>query len=553
MPRSAVKKIASLAVAGAGLLGARYGLRTVLGPDPDIPVVAVERGELLLSVVINGQVGALHASVLVAPRVRNLQITWLAPEGSRVQTGDPVVRFDSTRQQADLQDRQSALGIAETQLERAQKELAIQEKQLGLDLLQARRNYDEMKYDAPRLADEAKFRLELAELSLQEKVEQQRADVEKATLEVQRARDQVTLSQSELDQMTLTAPIPAMVVYLEISTGTSTNKVQPGDSPYPGQPLVALPDLSEMVMRGVASEVDASGIENGKEAIVTVDAFPDRSYRARVTRKGTLAHRRDRDSKINVFDVELLLLDTDPELKPGMSASAEIQVDRLEDAVSVPLEALFEKEGKPHVYLADGSPRPVEVGRRNDRKIEVLAGLSGGERIRLVDPTAGRPERTPGRLEKAAHLETLARRPALAGVVAGAAADTGAGEARAGGIRSGTKPVSTAASPPPADAAPPPRSERPAPATPSDSRASEPPAAGAESFRVQAFASRSRLAAASVRADLEARFSLPVALDFESPYYKVRVGGGSTRTESQELQAKVRAAGYANAFIVPAN
>jgi HlyD family secretion protein len=568
MPRSAVKKIAFLTVGIAGFPAAYYAVRTVMSPAPEIPVVAVERGELLLSLVVNGHLEARQASVLTAPRVRNLQVTWLAPEGSRVKTGDPVIRFDSTRQLAELQDRQSALEIAETQLERAEKELAVQEKQLALELLQARRNYDEMKYEAPRLADEAKFKLELAELNQQAKFKQQRADVSKATLEVQRARDQVTLSQHELEQMTLTAPIPAMVVYLDITTATSTNKVQAGDTPYAGQPLVALPDLSEMVMKAASSEVDASAIASGQEAIVSVDAFPDKTYRARVTSKGTLAHRRDRDSKINVFDVELVLLDTDPELRPGMSASAEIHVDRLEDAVSVPLEALFEKAGKPRVYLADGSPRDVEVGRRNDRKIEVVTGLSGGERIRLIDPSSEREEpRGSGEPpEKASHLEALAHRPALAGVVAGAAADTVA-SALAGKTGPGpsVQPAPAGkdrldpnAEPTPAGAA------RPAPSTQRvpDDEAREPgrnavaPATSAlagklENFRVQAFASRSRAAAARVRTDLAARFGLLVELEFEDPYYKVRVDC-SSRTDCQELQANLRAAGYTTAFVVPA-
>jgi HlyD family secretion protein len=561
MSRSVVKKIGLLGVGAAACLGAWSGVRAILDRDPDIPVVAVERGELLLSLAVTGQVEARQASVLIAPRVRNLQITWLAPEGSRVQAGDPVIRFDSTRQLADLQDRKSALEIAATQLERAQKELVIQEKQLALELLQARRNYDEMKYDAPRLAEEARFKLELAELNQQAKLKQQRADVSKATLEVQRARDQVTVSQGELDQMTLAAPIPAMVVYLEIGAGGSRNKVQPGDSPYPGQPLVALPDLSQMVVKTTASEVDASAIAPGQEAIVAVDAFPDRTYRGRVTRKGTLAHRRDSDSKINVFDVDLVLLDADPELKPGMSASAQILVDRIEDAVSVPLEALFEKAGEPCVYLADGSPRSVEVGRRNDRKIEVVSGLSGGERIRLIEPVAERAESGAERRlpEKASHPEMRSRRPALAGVVARAAADTVAGArgatAPAGGTDARAETVRAAASALREDPATPParvdlpvsvqRSDAGAPATPR-------PPEGIDRCRVQVFASRSRAAAAGVRADLAARFGLPVAVEFEAPYYKVRVGDCRTRRGGEELQAQVRAAGYAAAFIVPA-
>ncbi len=391
MPRAAVKTIALLFASAVVFVGGYYGVHAFLSTAPDIPLASAKKGEFLLSIRVNGQVDARQASALVAPRVRNLQITWLAPEGSQVKPQDPVVRFNATQQQAELQDNQSALKIAETSLERAKRELAIQEKQLALELQQARRSYDELKYEAPRVADEAKLKLELAELNNQAKIEQQRADVQKATLEVQRARDKVMLAQRELDQMTLLAPIAGMVVHLEIWKGNAMSKVQAGDSPWQGQPLVAVPDLSEMIVKATVSEVDASAVEPEQEAIVTVDAFADTTYRAKVVRKGTLARRKEPNSKINVFDVELAILDVDPKLKPGMSASAQVIVQRLPDVVSVPLEAVFEKQGKPLVYLADGSPVEVQVGRRNDRDIEVTRGLQGGERICLVDPTLEEP------------------------------------------------------------------------------------------------------------------------------------------------------------------
>ncbi len=391
MRQSRLKQIALLGVVVAVLLGGYFGVQALLSTAPDIPLATANRGEFLLSTRVNGQVDARQAFALVAPRVRNLQITWLAPEGSQVKERDPVIRFNATQQQAELQDFQSALKIAETTLERAKKELTIQEKQLALELQQARRNYDELKHDAPKLAEEAKLKLELAELNHQAKLEQHRSDVEKATLEVQRARDKVALAQRELDQMTMLAPISGMVVHMEIWKGNSMSKVQAGDSPWPGQPLVTLPDLTEMIVKATVSEVDASVVAPEQEAIVTVDAFPGKTYRAKVVRKGTLARRKDPNSKINVFDVEMTILDTDPELRPGMSASAQIVVDRLQDVVSVPLEAVFEKSGKPLVYLDDRSSRDVEVGRRNDREIEIVAGLAGGERICLVNPTLEEP------------------------------------------------------------------------------------------------------------------------------------------------------------------
>ena len=395
MPRRTVKTTATLVVVAAVLVGGYYGVQAFLSTDPDIPLAPVKKGEFVLSVRVSGQVDASQAFSLVAPRVRNLQLTWLAPEGSIVKPGDPVIRFNATQQQAELQDNQSGLKIAETTLERAKKELAIQEKQLALELQQAQRNYDEMKYEAPRVAEEAKLKLELAQLNNQAKLEQQRADVEKATFEVQRARDKVMLAQRELDQMTLTAPIDGMVVHLDIWKGSAMSKVQAGDSPWPGQAIINLPDLSDMIVKATVSEVDASAIEVGQEAIVAVDAFADTTYKAKVVRKGALARRKDPNSKINVFDVEIGILEKDERLKPGMSATCQVVVERIPEVVSLPLEAVFEIEGKPVIYLANKKRKDIQVGRRNDMEIEVTAGLTGDERVCLVDPTRAK-EGLPG-------------------------------------------------------------------------------------------------------------------------------------------------------------
>ncbi|MDM7915176.1 MAG: efflux RND transporter periplasmic adaptor subunit, partial [Candidatus Eisenbacteria bacterium] len=294
-----------------------------------IPTAKVRKGDFLISLKATGEVQAKRAYTVVAPRIRNIQITWMAPEGSMVKAGDAVIRFDSSQQQADLAENQSSLQISQTALQRQKTEYEIQQKELSLELRRAQRAYDEQKHEAPKVAEEARLALELAELNAKAKLDQIEADIRKAELEVQRAEDKVDLAQKELDQMTLTAPIPGMVVYLEIWKGSTMGKVQEGDSPWPGQGLINLPDLGEMIVNATVSEVDASRVDAGQEALVTLDAFPDVRFQGKVTRKGTLARRKEPDSKINVFDVEIAIDDVDERLKPGMSASAPVSYTHL--------------------------------------------------------------------------------------------------------------------------------------------------------------------------------------------------------------------------------
>jgi RND family efflux transporter MFP subunit len=369
------------------VLGGYWGVNAVFTTSYDVPTAEVEKGEFLISLGVNGTINAKRNHTLSAPRIRGLQITWLAPEGSMVQEGDPVIRFDASQQSNDLADHQSTLKINKTTLERQEKEYDIQDKQLSLELQKAQRNYDEKKHEAPKLAEEARLELELAQLNVQAKLDQIKADMEKAQLEVQRAQDHVGMAQKELAQMTMTAPLPGMVVYLEIWKGGTMGKVQEGDSPWPGQGLVNLPDLSEMIVEATVSEVDAAKVDSGQHVMVTLDAFLDVQYEGTVTRKSTLARRKDNNSKLNVFDVDVTITEHDENMKPGMSASCQVVRERLSDIVSVPIEAVFEKNGQTVVYLENRKMREVTVGRRNEMDIEILGGLEGAERVCLVDPT----------------------------------------------------------------------------------------------------------------------------------------------------------------------
>lgn len=381
-----MKKYIAMGVVAAVIFGGYFAVNAIFSTDYTIPTTRAKKGPFAISLTCNGRIDAKRAMTLSAPRIRNLQITWLAPEGSTVAEGDPVIRFDASQQSTSLADHESDLKINSSSLERARQEYTIQEKQLTLNLEKSRRNYDEKKHEAKRVATEARLELELAELNFEAKLNQLKGDVERAEVEVDRARDKVKQARKELAEMTIRAPIPGLVVYLEIWKGGSRSKVQEGDGPWPGMGLVNLPDLSEMIVKATVSEVDANKVDSGQEVVVVLDAFPDKEYSGIVHNKSVLARRKDPGSKIHVFDVDVSILDPDEGLKPGMSASCDIIIDRVGEVVSVPLEAVFESGGSTIVYLKNKKERKITVGRRNDMAVVVLTGLEGGEEICLINP-----------------------------------------------------------------------------------------------------------------------------------------------------------------------
>ena len=123
-----MKKSIYAAIVIAVMWGGYMVVNAMFTQSYEIPTTSVSRGEFLVSLNVNGEVDAEQAYTLSAPRVRGLQITWLAPEGITVAEGDDVIKFDASQQIADLANLESELKIKNATLERARKEYTIQEK-----------------------------------------------------------------------------------------------------------------------------------------------------------------------------------------------------------------------------------------------------------------------------------------------------------------------------------------------------------------------------------------------------------------------------------------
>jgi RND family efflux transporter MFP subunit len=166
-------------------------------------------------------------------------------------------------------------------------------------------------------------------------------------------------------------------------------KVEVGDTPWPGMPIIGIPDLSKMQAKTTVNEVDISKIEQGQNVVITVDALEGQSYYGKITRLATLA-RRERSTNVKVFDVEVTIDSTDGLLRPGMTCSCRVITGRIQNAITVPLQSVFQKEDKTVVYVMGArGPRmqEVTVGAKSSDMIVVEEGLNEGDRVCLRDPT----------------------------------------------------------------------------------------------------------------------------------------------------------------------
>jgi len=193
--------------------------------------------------------------------------------------------------------------------------------------------------------------------------------------------------------MTLKAPASGMISLIPVWHGPEERKpFKPGDSAWPGAPMIEIPDAASLRVSARVDETDRGRLSVKQPVTVQLDAIPDRQFTGAIEQISTIATE-DFSAGWPIprnFDVRIALAQTDPRLKPGMTTQVTVIVDRIPDALVIPVQASFQKEGETLAYAWDGSKfreRVIEVGRRSGDRILVSKGLQAGDRVALKDPT----------------------------------------------------------------------------------------------------------------------------------------------------------------------
>jgi HlyD family secretion protein len=198
----------------------------------------------------------------------------------------------------------------------------------------------------------------------------------------------------QLEKTTIRAPKDGLVVYWASTQGRrwddSRGTLQVGREVNPRETLIVLPDTTEMIASVQVHESIAGRVRPGQPAMISIDALGGATVQGTVESVGVLAETGGwRDPNLREYNVRIGLKEADEALKPSMRCEAEIRLGRVEDALTVPIAAVF-NEGSIHfVYRPrDGKFErvPVQVGRRSSTRAEVLAGLSEGQRILAREP-----------------------------------------------------------------------------------------------------------------------------------------------------------------------
>ncbi len=415
--------IALLVAAGIGVR--IYRSRNTL---PAVTVEAIRARDLDAIVSASGTIQPkrqVNVSATTMGRVTRLAVQ----EGQRVKAGQFLLEIDPRSLAGQIERGEASVAAARSSLDQART--AIEQARASLDLAQQtlKRQQDLSKdgLTTREALERAQNDVTLREADL--KTRQQ----EVATREQQIKQEEAGLSTTRynLSQVTITSPMDGIVTRRNIEEGEN---VVVGTMNNAGTVLLTVADMSAIQAEIQVDETDIPNVTIGQQAVVTIDAVPDKMFRGHVTDIGnspiqatTTATANTGQRQATNFKVVVTIDDPVPDVRPGFTCTAEITTATRKTAIAVPIqsltvrEMLFDEKGTlvheppPPVQrrffgapvaptpqapsdpppgqtrketegvfvVRDGKAvfAPVKIGIAGERHFEVLSGLKVGDQV----------------------------------------------------------------------------------------------------------------------------------------------------------------------------
>lgn len=319
----------------------------------------VSKGDLVEQIIESGKITAWF-EVKIKSRVSGEVKEVLVEEGQAVTKGQLLMVLDDVDYKRQVSSSDIDLREARLRLRNAEIEL---ERNKGA-------------FDARGIS---KFELDKA----QQNLELARVNVDRAAVALDRSRDQVGYTK----------------IYAPMDGRITARNVEPGEvitagitATVNGEPLLTIAQLDKMRLELSMNQVDVARVKVGQKATVTLDAWRDKPIEGEVSSIAAAAHT-DTTKGIEVFTVKIAV---DPsqsqlEIKPGMTAEVKIHVGTWPQVVKVPLETVFEEDGKSYIYVVKDDPKKpgaktrekqeITLGHRGTSEVEVAQGLEPGQKI----------------------------------------------------------------------------------------------------------------------------------------------------------------------------
>lgn len=248
------------------------------------------------------------------------------------------------------------------------------------------------RYEWPRQIRETDLKLDAARAEFDRvqrtaQLDRQRleADLAQATQDASVAAQMVAVTQAELANVEVRAPIAGTLLHREVPRQDDKRKVQVGDAVWLGQTFLEIPDTSDLQVHLLVRELDVAKLAPGMAALVELDAFVGDNWSGVVTRVANMAAADNGGPR--QFLVEVRFNKSPPGAHVGMSANVGIIHDQVEAELAVPVDAVSYRAGVASVRVDAGGGawqrRTITPGASDGDWVQVLEGLKAGERIAL--------------------------------------------------------------------------------------------------------------------------------------------------------------------------
>jgi HlyD family secretion protein len=366
-----------------------------------------ERRPFVRAIRLAGLVAAARSYSVAAPRLAGqggmgtLVVTRLVKSGVMVKPGDLLVEFDRQAQVKSAQDRRAEYADFLGQIRKKQADQQTGQTRDESELKQAQNAVEKAKLERLKNeflsaidAEKNDQALEEAEARLKQlrqtfDLKRRAAAADLRILEIQRDRAKAAMANAESNatRLTVVSPIAGLVVPKQILKGnfTQMGAVQEGEEVRPGVPIIEVVDSSAMQVRAKVNQADFSYLQPGQPCEVRLDAYPGKVFKGHLEQLGPIGVTSDMAPKVRTFAVVFAIEGSDRALMPDLSASVDVEIERVADAVVVPRDAVSYRDGKPFVQVKVGSgytERAVTIRSASEIEVAVASGLPGGTVVR---------------------------------------------------------------------------------------------------------------------------------------------------------------------------
>jgi HlyD family secretion protein len=323
--------------------------------EKPIPVTTekIIRKTIIQTVSATGKVQP-EVEVKISPEVAGEIIELPVEDGKAVKKGDLLLKIRPDSYKALLEQQEAAISAARAQNLQQKASLAKAEQ----DLKRAQDLFTK------KMISESEF------TTAQTALDVAKSTFESSLHEIERAQAGSSQARDQLSKTTIYSPIDGTITMLNSKLGervVATNQ-------FAGTEVMRVADLSRMEARVDVNENDVVNVKVGDKAKITIDAYGDRKFTATVQQIANTGKTTGTGTQEEVtnFEVKARIEDRDLSLRPGLSCTADIQTNIVNDAVAVPMQAVTIRTG-------DSNLSPEEIERRKQQQAAKDKGDNSAE------------------------------------------------------------------------------------------------------------------------------------------------------------------------------